>query len=101
MTNGMTIKTGVIYMMPLIPPATLPPTLSWLCVLYSGPLLPPPPPASWLMRMSLPPRVKIELVDKLADIEHRLAYGTNERLQLGALVAMCVLVRPQIVAAAV
>lgn len=33
----------------------------------------------------MPPPVRIELVSKMADIEHRLAYGTNDRLQLGAL----------------
>lgn len=33
----------------------------------------------------MPPSVRIELVRKMADIEHRLAYGTSDRLQLGAL----------------
>ena len=40
------------------------------------------------------------LVEKLADIEHRLAYGTSERLQLGAMVAAFTLVRDAIAAAA-
>ena len=36
--------------------------------------------------MTLPVRVKVELVERLAEVEYRLASGTNERLQLGALV---------------
>lgn len=49
---------------------------------------------------TLPPRVRITLVDKLADIEHRLAFGCSEALQLGALVSAFALVRDEIVAAA-
>ena len=33
----------------------------------------------------MPSGVRIELVSKLAAIEHRLAYGTSDRLQLGAM----------------
>ena len=33
----------------------------------------------------MPPAVRIELVSKMAAIEHRLAYGTSDKLQLGAL----------------
>ncbi|KAF8073115.1 RFC3 [Scenedesmus sp. PABB004] len=55
----------------------------------------------WMFSIdALPPRVRITLVDKLADIEHRLAYGCSEALQLGALVAAFALVRDEIVAAA-
>jgi replication factor C subunit 3/5 len=49
---------------------------------------------------ALPPKVRITLVEKLADIEHRLAYCCSEQLQLGALVAAFSLVRDDIVAAA-
>lgn len=49
---------------------------------------------------ALPPKVRITLVEKLADIEHRLAFGCSEQLQLGALVAAFSLVRDDIVAAA-
>lgn len=49
---------------------------------------------------ALPPRVRITLVEKLADVEHRLAYGCSEALQLGALVSAFVLARDDIVAAA-
>jgi hypothetical protein len=33
----------------------------------------------------MPPAVCIELISKMAAIEHRLAYGTSDKLQLGAL----------------
>mmetsp|Transcript_1549 Transcript_1549/g.3499 ORF Transcript_1549/g.3499 Transcript_1549/m.3499 type:complete len:359 (-) Transcript_1549:587-1663(-) len=51
--------------------------------------------------VSIPTRVKMDLVEKLADCEHRLAYGTSERLQLGALVGAFVKAREEIVKAAV
>lgn len=55
----------------------------------------------WMFNIdTLPPRVRITLVDKLADIEHRLAFGCSEALQLGALVSAFALVRDEIVAAA-
>jgi replication factor C subunit 3/5 len=44
--------------------------------------------------------VRIALCEKLANIEYNLAYGTSEKLQLGALVAAFSLVRDDIVAAA-
>ena len=48
----------------------------------------------------MPPRVRIELVSKLGAIEHRLAYGTSERLQLGALCGAFAEAKEGIVAAA-
>ena len=48
----------------------------------------------------MPARVRIELVAALADVEHRLAFGTSERLQLGSLVAAFVRAREGILAAA-
>lgn len=61
----------------------------------------PPLPARWLFNIaSLPPKIRITLVMKLADVEQRLAYGCSEALQLGALVAAFALVRDDIVAAA-
>lgn len=39
----------------------------------------------FVFRIGMPPPVRIQLVSKMADIEHRLAYGTSDRLQLGAL----------------
>lgn len=54
----------------------------------------------WLFRISLPPMVRIQLVEALADLEHRLAFGTSERLQLGALCACFVQAREAIAQAA-
>ncbi len=71
------------------PPCPCPP-------LPSSPL----PPCSFVMRMSLPPAVKVGLVEVLADVEHRLAYSTSERLQLGAVVAAFVRAREDIAKAA-
>lgn len=48
----------------------------------------------------MPPRVRVALLAKLADIEHRLAFGTSERLQLGALSGAFAEAREGIVAAA-
>ncbi len=59
-------------------------------------------PRRFLFRVpGLPTAVRIALVDALADVEHRLAFSTSERLQLGALVAAFVKAREAIVAAAV
>lgn len=56
----------------------------------------------YLFRISgLPMKTRVALVEALADIEWRLASGTSERLQLGALVAAFVVAREDIVAAAV
>ncbi|KAF5841986.1 P-loop containing nucleoside triphosphate hydrolase protein [Dunaliella salina] len=55
---------------------------------------------TWLFRMSLPTRQRIELVEALADLEYRLATGTHERLQLGALCACFAKAREGIAAAA-
>ena len=49
------------------------------------PALPPLPSCRFVFRIGMPPAVRIELVSKMAAIEHRLAYGTSDKLQLGAL----------------
>ncbi len=54
----------------------------------------------WVFRINMPGPVRIKLVDALADTEHRLAFGTSERLQLGALVGAFSVAREGIVAAA-
>ena len=54
----------------------------------------------WVFRISMPNKVRIDLIDKLADAEYRLAFGTSEKLQLGAVVAAFVEAREGIVAAA-
>jgi replication factor C subunit 3/5 len=48
----------------------------------------------------MPAAVRIKLVDAMADVEHRLAYGTSERLQLGSLVGAFTVARDGIVASA-
>jgi replication factor C subunit 3/5 len=54
----------------------------------------------FLFRISMPPKVRIELVAKLAAAEHRLAFGTSERLQLGAVCGAFAEAKEGIVAAA-
>ncbi|KAG2498885.1 hypothetical protein HYH03_003077 [Edaphochlamys debaryana] len=54
----------------------------------------------WVMRMAMPVKAKVGLVERLADVEHRLAYSTSERLQLGAVVGAFVRARELIAAAA-
>ena len=43
---------------------------------------------------------KARLVASLADLEHRLSVGTNEKLQLAGLVGLFVCARPQLVSVA-
>jgi replication factor C subunit 3/5 len=50
--------------------------------------------------MGLPPKVKVMLIEKLADCEYRLASGTSEKLQLGGLVGAFVKARELVVSAA-
>lgn len=54
----------------------------------------------FVFRIGMPPRVRVELVSKLGAIEHRLSYGTSERLQLGALCGAFAEAKEGIVAAA-
>ncbi|PNH12754.1 Replication factor C subunit 3 [Tetrabaena socialis] len=51
----------------------------------------------WLMQMDMPAAVKVGLVERLADVEHRLAFSTSEKLQLGALAAAFIKAREEIV----
>lgn len=41
----------------------------------------------WAFRLSMAPMARVDLVDRLAAIEYHLAFGTSERLQLGAVVS--------------
>jgi hypothetical protein len=50
----------------------------------------------YVCRTSMPPDVMAALLDKLADIEYRLAFGTNEKLQLAALVGIFNVAKEQI-----
>ena len=38
----------------------------------------------FVFRVSMPGKVRMQLVSRLAATEHRLAYGTSDVLQLGA-----------------
>ena len=40
----------------------------------------------WVFLIEMPNKIRIELIERMADVEYRLAYGTSEKLQLGALV---------------
>jgi len=57
-------------------------------------------PCRWAFRVSMPTKARVLLVEALADLEHRLAFGTHERLQLGALCAAFVPAREAIAQAA-
>jgi len=46
--------------------------------------------------VELPPKVRIYLLEKLAELEVRLAAGTNEKLQLSSLVATFQTVRNEV-----
>lgn len=48
----------------------------------------------------MPPAVRTQLISQLAATEHRLAYGTNELLQLGAVVGAFTQAKEGIIAAA-
>lgn len=54
----------------------------------------------WAFRLSMPPMARVDLVDRLASIEYNLAFGTSERLQLGAAVSAFDEAKRAIVAAA-
>ena len=55
----------------------------------------------FIFRMGLPTKVKIMLIEKLADCEYRLASGTHEKLQLGGLIGAFAQAREQVVKSAV
>ena len=54
----------------------------------------------YVFRLHMPPTARSELVSQMADIEHRLAYVTHERLQLLALVGAFAKAKEAIVSAA-
>eukprot|EP00897_Mesotaenium_endlicherianum_P002333 jgi/Mesen1/2127/ME000152S01210 len=53
----------------------------------------------FVMKIEMPAGVRVHLLDAMADIEYRLAFGTSEKLQLGALVAAFTRTRASLVAA--
>eukprot|EP00252_Welwitschia_mirabilis_P002091 TRINITY_DN12013_c0_g1_i1.p1 TRINITY_DN12013_c0_g1~~TRINITY_DN12013_c0_g1_i1.p1 ORF type:complete len:361 (-),score=70.27 TRINITY_DN12013_c0_g1_i1:175-1257(-) len=54
----------------------------------------------FIFRIKMPPNVRVQLVNTLADIEYRLTFGTNEKLQLGALISAFTYARCALVDAA-
>ena len=65
--------------------------------------LPPdscPVACSWVFRVDMPQATRTALVNSMADCEHRLAFATSERLQLGSLIGAFCLAREDISAAA-
>jgi len=50
----------------------------------------------YVLRLDLPSYIQIMLLDKMADIEYRLASSANERIQLSALIAAFQIAREMI-----
>jgi replication factor C subunit 3/5 len=50
-----------------------------------------------LFKTSLPPAVMMYLIDELSTLEHRLAFGTSERLQLGSFIGCFQIAKQMIV----
>jgi replication factor C subunit 3/5 len=42
----------------------------------------------WIMSLKMPPNVQCFLLDKISDVQYRLAHATSETLQLGSLVGV-------------
>ena len=42
---------------------------------------------TYIHRIDFPIQARIHLIKKLSEIEYRLAFGTNERLQTGSLIS--------------
>lgn len=53
---------------------------------------------SYVHRIDFPPRIRITLLEKMADVEYRLASGTSEKIQLSSLIAAFQAVRDYVVA---
>ncbi|CAL5386932.1 unnamed protein product [Camellia sinensis] len=54
----------------------------------------------FVFKIKMPPDVRMQLINDLADIEYRLSYGCNDKLQLGSLIATFTRARSALVAAA-
>jgi len=55
---------------------------------------------SYVHRIEFPPHIKISLLQKMAEVEYRLASGTSEKIQLSSLIATFQAVRDYVVAEA-
>ncbi|XP_059630714.1 replication factor C subunit 3 isoform X1 [Cornus florida] len=54
----------------------------------------------FVFKIKMPSNVRVQLINDLADIEYRLTFGCNDKLQLGALIATFTRARSALVAAA-
>lgn len=54
----------------------------------------------FVFSINMPPAIRVQLVNSLADIEYRLAFGPSEKLQLGAMIGAFTHARIALVAAA-
>ncbi|CAL5333230.1 unnamed protein product [Camellia sinensis] len=54
----------------------------------------------FVFKIKMPPDVRVQLINDLADIEYRLSFGCNDKLQLGSLIATFARARSALVAAA-
>ncbi|GFY96596.1 replication factor C subunit 3 [Actinidia rufa] len=55
---------------------------------------------TFVFKIKMPSDVRIQLINDLADIEYRLSFGCNDKLQLGSLIATFTRARAALVAAA-
>ncbi|KAF5735496.1 replication factor C subunit 3-like [Tripterygium wilfordii] len=54
----------------------------------------------FVFKIKMPSNVRVQLINDLADIEYRLSFGCNDKLQLGSLIATFTRARSALVAAA-
>ncbi|XP_027331003.1 replication factor C subunit 3 [Abrus precatorius] len=54
----------------------------------------------FVFKIKMPPAVRVQLMNDLADIEYRLSFGCNDKLQLGSVIASFTRARSALVAAA-
>nr|XP_011458804.1 PREDICTED: replication factor C subunit 3 [Fragaria vesca subsp. vesca] len=54
----------------------------------------------FVFKIKMPPDVRVLLINDLADIEYRLSFGCNDKLQLGSIIATFTKARSALVAAA-
>ncbi|KAM5564298.1 replication factor C subunit 3 [Rosa sericea] len=54
----------------------------------------------FVFKIKMPPDVRVLLINDLADIEYRLSFGCNDKLQLGSIIASFTKARSALVAAA-
>ncbi|KAF4351406.1 hypothetical protein CsatB_006528 [Cannabis sativa] len=54
----------------------------------------------FVFKIKMPAKVRVQLINDLADIEYRLTFGCNDKLQLGSLIASFTKARSSLVAAA-